>query len=47
MTIITHLMIAVCLTVIRKKSEMSNNTLSVSENISLQRNCTRHIGQVQ
>ena len=38
MTIITHVIIAVCLTVIRNNSEMSNMTLSFCENRSLKKN---------
>ena len=38
MTIITHVIIAVCLTVIRNNSAISNKTLRVCENRSLQIN---------
>ena len=42
MTIITHYIIAVCLTVIRNNSDISNKIFSVCENISLKINW--HIG---
>ena len=38
MTIITHVIIAVCLTIIRNNSDMSNKTLSFCENGSLKIN---------